>query len=250
MTTYDDTGNVILVTQSEDTVTCSTVPTENLVWTSYTYDGEGNVTQELSSSGAKTEYTYDDNGNVTDVYSYYDASDCSHKSYTYDNMDRALTESIVVQNRDITGYDNTTADLTLTTSYTYDLNGNVETMTDADNVTTTYTYDQMNQLLTTSQPGLDETGTPVTITTSKTYDWAGNVLTATDALGNVTTYAYDAQGNLSTVTDELDGVQYYEYDRAGRVTAEVSPENYDSGVALTSMTRTAYTYDEMGSCSA
>ena len=243
---YDKAGNVISVTQSQDMVANGTVPTTNLVTVSYTYDGDGNVTQELSSSGAKTTYEYDDDGNLQDKYVYYDASNASHESYTYNNMGQLTAKNTYVENQDIIGYDDTSTELVLTSSSTYDLNGNVLTSVDENGVTTTYTYDLMNRLLTTSQPGLDENGTAVNITTSQTYDWAGNVLTTIDPNNNTTTFTYDKQGNLSTVSDALDGVQYYTYDRAGHKTSEVSPNNYVDGSDLSSMSRTEYSYDEMG----
>ncbi len=135
--------------------------------------------------------------------------------------------------------------MVLTSSYTYDLNGNVLTSTDENGTVTTNTYDLMDRLLTTSQPGIDETGASVTITTSKTYDWAGKILTSTDALNQVTTYTYDKQENLSKVTDALNGVTFYTYDRAGRRITAVSPNNYSSASTLAEMTRTEFVYDNL-----
>ena len=242
---YDNAGKVISVTQSADMVANGTVPTTNLVTVGYTYDADGNVTQELSSSGAKKTYEYDDDGNLQDKYVYYDASNASHESYTYNNMGQLTVKNTYVENQDIIGND-TSTELVLTSSSTYDLNGNVLTAVDENGVETTYTYDLMNRILTTSQPGLDEEGTTVPITTSQTYDWAGNVLTTIDPNNSTTTFTYDKQGNLNTVSDALDGVQYYTYDRAGRKIAEVSPNNHVDGSDLSSMSHTEYSYDEMG----
>src|ERR1017187_5234034 len=61
---------------------------------------------------------------------------------------------------------------------------------------TTYTYDSNNNVTSVSRQ-LDA-NTPVT--TSYTYNSFGEMLTTTDALGNVTTNAYDANGNLTSVT--------------------------------------------------
>jgi YD repeat-containing protein len=236
--TYDKAGNVTKVTRCD-----VLVPP---IMTMYTYDGDGNVTQQLTSGGAKTTYTYDDDGNLQDKYIYYNSTTASRENYTYNNMGQLTSKHIYTQNRDIIGYDDSSTELILTSSYTYDLNGNVLTSVDENGVTTTYTYDLMNRLLTTSQPGLDESGTPVTISTSQTYDWAGNILTATDPRNNTTTYDYDNQGNLITVTDALNGVSFFAYDRAGRKTAEVSPNNYVASTPISSLSRFEYDYDDMG----
>lgn len=245
-TTYDKANRVTQTAASKSTATNGTVPTANLITVSYTYDADGKVQQELKSSGAKTEYAYDDDGNVSDKYVYYDATNATHESYVYNNMEKLVSKSVSVQNQDIAGYDNTTTELALTSSYTYDLNGNVLTSTDENGVTTTNTYDAMDRLLTTSRPGLDETGAAVTITSSMTYDWAGKVLTSTDPNNHTTACAYDKQENLIKTTDALNGVQYFVYDRAGHKTAEVSPSNFAENTDLTDMSRTEYDYDAMG----
>ncbi len=41
-------------------------------------------------------------------------------------------------------------------------------------------------------------------------------------------------------------MQYYAYDRAGHKIAEVSPNNYTASTALSNLSRTEYTYDDIG----
>jgi RHS repeat-associated core domain len=245
-TQYDKAGRVTVRMQSKNTVANGTVPTASLITTSYTYNANGLITQELTSGGAKRTYAYDANGNMTDVFTYTGASTSARVYHTYNSMDRVATKNTVVQNMDITGYDNTSTALVLTASYTYDLNGNMLTETDENNITTTHTYNLMNRPLKVSRPGTTETGATATISVSKTYDWTGNILTSTDELGRVTAYEYSPRGFLTKITDAKGGVRYFEYDTAGRKTAEVSPNNYVSTAALSAMTRTEFTYDLMG----
>ena len=63
-------------------------------------------------------------------------------------------------------------------------------------LTITYTYDLNGNVLSVSQPD----GNGNTVTTSYTYNGFNEVLTATDPMLNVTTNTYDTHGNLLTVT--------------------------------------------------
>jgi RHS repeat-associated protein len=76
--------------------------------------------------------------------------------------------------------------------HTFDPNYNLLSVKDALNHTTSYTYDSANRLTSVTDP--------LSRTNSYTYDTQGNVLTATDPAGKVTTYTYDARNNLLTTT--------------------------------------------------
>ena len=70
------------------------------------------------------------------------------------------------------------------TTFTYDGNGNLLTLTDARSKTTTWTYDDMDRVETRTDPlSRDE---------SFAYDLMGNLASWTDRKGQVTTYQYDA----------------------------------------------------------
>jgi len=74
---------------------------------------------------------------------------------------------------------------------TYDKNGNLLTLTDARNNTTTYTYDNMDRLATRQDALL--------AIESSQYDGKGNLTQFTDRRNKVTTFQYDALDRLSFV---------------------------------------------------
>ena len=127
------------------------------------------------------------------------------------------------------------------------MNGNLTSKTDAAGNVTTYTYDKLDRILTSTSKLKDAEGeNPVNIVTSNTYTWDGQTASETDARGNTTTYLYDAKGNQVKVTDALGNATLKVYDRMGRNTAIVSPKNFVEGASLEAMERTQYTYDSIG----
>jgi RHS repeat-associated protein len=120
-----------------------------------------------------------------------------------------------------------------TLNETHDALGNLLTSTDELLHTTTYTYDSDGQVLSVSTP-LDGS-TPVT--TSYTYNSFGEPLTVTDPLGNVTTNTYDASGNLLTITSPVPAagiaasVTQFAYDTKGELTQITDPLNHISTLA-------------------
>ena len=115
----------------------------------------------------------------------------------------------------------TLPDGTLTESRTYDNNGNLATVTHFNGAVTTYTYDQLNRLLSRSTPG--------EATVSFTYTPTGKRATMSDASG-MTTYSYDSMYRL-TAKATPEGTLSYTYDAAGHVASMAS--NHVNGMAVT-----------------
>ena len=105
-----------------------------------------------------------------------------------------------------------------TTATTYDDDGNALTVTDALGRVTTNSFNDLDQLVSTTDPNGD--------TTAYTYDVDGNVLSETDPDNNLTIYAYNDAGQ---VTSKIQTIQI-----AGTV----------SGPVLE--TTTTYQYDANG----
>jgi RHS repeat-associated protein len=161
-------------------------------------DERGNVIREVSPEGAITLRTYDGNNNV-------------------------LTETQVVIHNGV--------EIKLTTTYTYDADGNKSSETDARGNITTYTYNKYGQVVSTTSGG---------VTTVTNYDAnTGLPTTTTDVNGNVTNYKFDERGNMTSLVNS-NGVQLITstYNKYGEVTSITSTNG-----------RTTYMeYDNNGDC--
>jgi len=212
--------------------------------TSYVYDNDGRLTESYDSAGRRKWFAYDDAGNKITETVKMNSLENKVTRYEYDNMNR-LTTTVYEANRgDIYGQSGS-GTLNIETTSVYNKNGNVVQYVDEFGSQSTYTYDHMGQVLTSSYPAINENGSTVTASTSKTYDSMGNLKTSTDAKGNTTTYLYNGMGLLIGTTDALGNRDLKEYDLAGRLITEVSRQNYTGG-SSGNMNRTVYTYDFKG----
>jgi YD repeat-containing protein len=148
--------------------------------------------------------------------------------------------------------------LAMTTTFNYDSNGNpASTITPVG--TTTYVYDNLNLLVSETDPPPTSGASPPTTTytydplgnqlsvtdpslnkTSQTYNAMGEVATATSADNQTTTYTYDADGNLQTTKDPKGNVTtdyYNSLDELWKVT--------EPAIAYGTPT-TTYSYDTWG----
>jgi RHS repeat-associated protein len=85
----------------------------------------------------------------------------------------------------------------------FDANGNPLTVTDASGNTTSNTYDQYGQLITTTNPE--------GMTTTFVRDAHGNIVQIVDPAGAITTLTYDIIGRLLSITDPLLNKTQFEY---------------------------------------
>jgi RHS repeat-associated protein len=159
-----------------------------------------------------------------------------------------------------------------TTTYTYDLNGNLISATDANGHITQTPFNALNEQTSTALPD-------GTLTETRTYDYAGNLVSLLHFNGKTTTYAYDPMNRLlsktpdptlnepaesftytptgkrATMTD-ASGQTTYSYDNQDRLTSKTTPwgalnYTYDSAGNVATMTSSntggtvAYQYDEL-----
>ncbi|MEU6574972.1 DNRLRE domain-containing protein [Streptomyces sp. NPDC046805] len=296
---YDGFGNLKTVTDPKGVAT-TTVPDDYT--TKYDYDAYGELTKATDANGNPTTYSgfgltgypttitdaksnastfvYDERGQVTQV------TDANQKvtTQTYDVFGRPLVNTVPK--------DQAAGILITTPAPVYDANDNVTTTTapngavstavydNADQVTsatapannqaaprtTSYTYDKVGHLKTTTEPkGTATTSDSTDYVTTNTYDEIYQLTSAVNASGDKVSYEYDSVGNVTKVidpkknvtADTTDYTTKTDYDLDHRATVvtdaagKTSKKGYDKDSLVTSTTdaennTTTVTYDERG----
>ena len=243
---YDKAGKRLQEMAGSETVLQNQIP-GSFITKTYDYYKNGKIKSITDNEGRRTEYLYDADGNVSRERVYTSAAEYNTTYYHNNYLGKVIEKREYVKAGDLAGdYVDGTLDIALITTYTYDKNGNLKTVTAPDLVSTTYTYDGRNLQTSAAQPGRDEYGNPAELKTTTAYNWQGQPVETTDANGNTTRYSYDKRGLLVKITDAAGNTTAYYYDRAGRKTAEVAPVDYEPSKSLENMNRVEYTYDLMG----
>jgi RHS repeat-associated protein len=219
---------------------------------SATYNTPSSVTgyQYLPSSatdpqGNCTAYVYDSAGNVTDIYSG-QASGCDGKTAGIHTATRYQGDSGVTSCGGKTGQVcSTISGNGGTTTYGYDSNGNVTSVTPPSPLgATAITIDSLSRTATVTD-GKSQKSTysydTLDRVTQILYNGATNCIPSN---GNCITYGYDADGNRSSLVDQSGTTSYY-FDALNRMTTESLP---GSGYACSgsSPSGLTYTYDGVG----
>lgn len=271
------------------------------------YDGQDHVVQTISPLGETNQYVYDDNNNLVETIDPLGFSNV----FTFDTNNNLIAATDANRNTShfgynaqfsLTGSTNGNGDFTVlgyntdgtlasrqdsagSTSYTYDGNGQLNSITypgslrsesfvnstlgdptshtDARGFTTTFAYNKRRQLT--------NTVAPTNLTASVSFDANANVSTTTDARGFVTsnswsvtrhllsmtlpttpqgapviTSAYDARDWLASVQNPLGNVTYYTNDAAQRLVATTDPMQRTSTVGYDQDSRPTSTTDAAG----
>ena len=112
-----------------------------------------------------------------------------------------------------------------TLSYTYDNKGRVAKEENSDGSSVSYEYDASGNVTKETNVTVENDKTKTTVTTY-TYDDMGNLLT-TQSEGDSATYVYDKAGRTLRVTQNGETTRTL-YDNEGRVIQEIASEDYDS----------------------
>jgi len=197
---------------------CSSDPLQYVVsattnsWTRVTSDVLGRPTEVATFGGATQPTATSTTGLTGTVSTAYDANFTTvtdQAGKVRRSMVDGLGRLIRVDEPNSSGSLGTTASPNQPTSYTYDVLGNLRTVTQDSGAQAarTFTYDSLSRLRTAFNP---ESGT-----VSYTYDENGNLLTKSDARSIVTTYAYDALNRVTSrdYSDSTPDVAYV-YDTA------------------------------------
>ncbi|MFD3262329.1 fibronectin type III domain-containing protein, partial [Paenibacillus lentus] len=183
--TYDPAGQLVSTIDYTGTVV------------SRTYDDIGRLTRVQDGEGSFADYTYDAGGRLTHVT----LPNNVITSYAYDPNDRVIQMTTTRQGSDIFN----------PYTYTYDVAGNITSMSDHRG-TSTYAYDGNNRLLRTTSAN----GTQV----DYRYDGAGNRLAESTMLPGqlkqTRLYSYNALNQLIGLADENKNTAYT-YDLNGNL---------------------------------
>mgnify|MGYP003296650309 CR=1 FL=1 len=227
---------------------------------SMTYDSMGNVKTLTNPNGGVTSYEYDLNGNLTDEI----IGEEYHIRYTYNaqNLVASKTNSRdqqTVYSYDLLGRIIKQEDEAGIIEYTYDSNDNVLTVTETigEQVNViTRTYDGLNRVKTYEDAkgnrieySYDKVGNLVALTypngkeVTYTYNKNCSVESVTDWNGRTTTYGYDKNGRLVETKRPNGTVEKREYDKVGQLTLILDM----SGDKV--INRQEYSYDASGNIS-
>ena len=238
--TYDNANRLTTITQNASTVTIGYDDADRR--TSVTYPNTNSVTYAYNAASELTSLTYKQGATTLGDLTYtYDAAGNRIKiggTFVRSNIPPALTTTNYNANNQQTTFG--------TSTQTFDLNGNLATVTDAGG-TTTYTWNDRNQLTAISGPSL---------TASFTYDSFGR-RTGKTINGTTTNFVYDGlnpvqEKNSGTVTANLlTGLDIDEFftrtDGVG--VRALLPDALGSTVVLgdgTGTLQTQYTYEPYG----
>lgn len=205
-------------------------------FTSYTYDAAHRLTDISDNAGNTIHYTLDNAGNRTQE----DTKDPGNVlkrtlSRVYNQLGQLQTQADAQANP---------------TDFTYDANGNTDTVTDALDRVTDNNYDPLNRLSRTLQDvgginaetqfqydvqdNLTQVTDPKGLNTSYTYNGLGDLTQLASPDTGTTVYTYDSAGNRATQTDARNQTSTYSYDALNRLTGIVY---------ATSSLNVGYTYD-------
>ncbi|WP_410531154.1 DUF6531 domain-containing protein [Streptococcus sp. LysM4] len=246
--TYDAVGNVTSITNGNGKVT------------TYTYDQLSNVIERMTALGDKETYSYNINNQLEKVTK----ADGETITYDYNKLDQLLTvdyskkeDGQVLYTYDADGRRVSMSDLTGTTHYETNLEGEITGVRQGDGSVIQYDYDDFGNIRQMTYPDGS--------TVSYTYDELDRLTSVTDVKGKKTTYSYNEAGDMTEVKRGEGTKSYLTYDKAHRVTElrHVDKKNklissytyeYDDGNYITKETITqdgktlvqAYTYDTLG----
>ena len=161
------------------------------------YDGYGRLYQDIGAAGQTSTLSYDSNANVVGAQD----PNGNSTSVSYDALNR-VTQRSDPGHTVLCGF--RPCVVAAITSFIYDVNNRVASVTDPRGVVTSYTNNGLG--------GQTAIASPDAGATANTFDAAGNLLTSTDARGQTTTFVYDALNRLVKATYADGSTATYGYD--------------------------------------
>lgn len=258
--TYDEDNKLVTATDGNTRTTKTYYDDQTRVlkqvdplnnYVEYTYGNEPAPLTARDKNNRTTTYTYDTNGNRTSA-TYPDGKQVTQQ-FNSQNLVTQISDGRYGQTPKVTNftYDTEGNMLTkneagITTEYGYDAPGNLTSIKDGRNNTTTYTHNSFGRKSTETNP----LGAAIVYG----YDNLGRLTQITDASGKVKSYTYDANNSVLTTTDGA-GTTSNQYDADNRLVKITSPDSkvtelaYQKSGAQTQtkdplLSLTGYGYDE------
>src|SRR5271157_55395 len=251
-TVQDALTNITTYTfDDRNTLTGVTDPTSAV--SSKAYDPNFRPATLTDAGGNTTNLTWATNGTVLTTIQ--DAAG-GQTNLTYDALSNVKTVLDPLNNLTTFNYSgnlpiNSTDALNETSTYTYTSQGYLQTVQDPLGHVTKYTYDTYGNRTSVIQNydpshGTNEQGL-YNLTTTYTYDDLGNQLTSTDPLGQVTKNQYDAAGRLVQVTRNYDSSRPQNDQNLYNIVTAYQYDTHGNQIAVTDtygvITRTYYDTD-------
>jgi YD repeat-containing protein len=196
------------------------------------YDGTGRGVATIDADGYLTTTTYDETTNTSTATRYATALTGNQLSALTGSESVATLVGLLGSN---------TAHVQ--SSVTTNVDGQVTSRTAIDGTVTTYNYNSVGQVLSTTVTPASGQGSART--TSATYDAFGDTLTRTDAASATTTTVYNALGQPVEATDALGNSTWSYYDADGRLLYTIQGQT-GNGTRNTLGNVTAYQYNAFG----
>ncbi len=179
-------------------------------WTVFNFDNNGNLTSRVDSGGTTT-YRYDGQGTLNNIT--YPGS-LGSESFQNNPLGDPTQHTDGNGNQTTFGYDNlrhltsVVAPTNVTSTTSYDSNGNIFSTTDARGFVTTNTWSVTRHLLATAFPNTPQ-GIPIITNTYDVRDWLASIQ---NPLGSTTYFTNDAAQRLIASTDPLQRTTRLAYD--------------------------------------
>ena len=143
--TYDNAGRVTLESNYFNSIEKNGDTIGGAATNAYTYNIDSEISEIISNNVGKTTYIYDNDGHVSRKTELLSGARTKRTDYTHDFLGRVASETMYQEQNSLDGKPDNTTLFGLTTSYSYDANGNLITVVYPNGAILNYEYDALNR---------------------------------------------------------------------------------------------------------